>query len=175
MDSLIDLIQETDTCLAVITETWLQDGVILEQQKQVLLLGAGLNMICRNRPPDESNGVSYGGVALVWKEQLGAFSRIRVDGDEDHEILVCGGSLRGYRRKFVVVACYVPPNISAAEAEKCMECVANAVLYLKRKYSSPFLVVAGDFNQWKVQDHLDEFVDIREVDVGPTRGRRLID
>ena len=38
-----------------------------------------------------------------------------------------------------------------------------------------FSLVAGDFNQWKVEDALEDFPDLREVDVGPTRKDRTID
>lgn len=36
-------------------------------------------------------------------------------------------------------------------------------------------MIAGDFNQWAISDDLDEFNDIREVQVGPTRGQLSID
>ena len=36
-------------------------------------------------------------------------------------------------------------------------------------------MIAGDFNQWNAGDALQEFVDIREVQVWPTRGDRAID
>ena len=50
-----------------------------------------------------------------------------------------------------------------------MECLAGAVINLKQKYSSPFFIVSGDFNQWNVGNYLDEFSDFTEVDVDSTR------
>ena len=45
----------------------------------------------------------------------------------------------------------------------------------KRKYEDPIVIVAGDFNQWAIQGHLEDFVDMKEIVVGPTRGDRAID
>ena len=138
-----------------------------------LSLGSGIGMLYRNRPAAH-NGVSYGGVAFLWKEDLGSFRRVRIDGDDRFELTACAGSLRGHRRKLVCVTCYLPPNTGKKEAEDCLGYIAGAVVDLKKKYSSPFIIIAGDFNQWDIGDHLAEFSDFREVDVGPTRADRQI-
>ena len=49
------------------------------------------------------------------------------------------------------------------------------LLRFKRKYSDPFIVVAGNFNHWKVGDSLANFDNLKEVHVGNTRGNRAID
>ena len=69
INSLIDNIEELDASFAVVTETWLADGRTLEEDKQDLLLGAGLSLICKNRWPNH-RGVAYGGVGLLSKEDL---------------------------------------------------------------------------------------------------------
>ena len=45
----------------------------------------------------------------------------------------------------------------------------------KRLYRDPFVFISGDFNQWNLEQALEEFVDLSEVDVGPSRGQRSID
>ena len=75
----------------------------------------------------------------------------------------------------VVVSCYIPPNIGNAQAEECMGYVGGAVVNLKSKYSSPYIAIMGDFNQWDMASYLDEFSDFTEVTVGHTRGSRSID
>lgn len=131
-------------------------------------------MICRNREPN-TNGVSYGGVALIWKEDLVSFKRIRIAGVDRYEIMACIGTISGHRRRLAAIASYIPPNVLKREAEECMQYIADAVVNLKRDYSSPFVMVAGDFNQWRNEDYLDEFADMAEAPVGCTRGRRSID
>ena len=36
------------------------------------------------------------------------------------------------------------------------------------------MVVTDDFNQWKVEDSLADYPNIKEVDIGPTRGTKKI-
>ena len=73
------------------------------------------------------------------------------------------------------MACYLPPNYNVHRGKEALEHIENIVIDLKRTYKDPFIMVTGDFNQWPVQDALQEFPDIREIDVGPTRGDRSID
>ena len=46
---------------------------------------------------------------------------------------------------------------------------------MKRRFHDPQLVVAGDFNQWKIDCALQDFADIKEVLVGNTRKNKSID
>ena len=56
-----------------------------------------------------------------------------------------------------------------------MEFIAGAVTEAKIKYDDPSILVMGDYNQWNVQDYLQDFPDLSEVNVGPTREDRQID
>ena len=44
INSLLDTIEELDAAVAVVTETWLADGATLEEDRQDLLLGAGISL-----------------------------------------------------------------------------------------------------------------------------------
>ena len=46
---------------------------------------------------------------------------------------------------------------------------------IKRRYTDPYLVVAGDFNLWAVEEALEEFLDIPETHQHNTRGNKCID
>ena len=135
--------QEIEASIAVVTETWMRDG----QDWQVLdlSLGAGAGIVYRSRPPNR-NGVLYGGVAVVWREKTASFKKLDIESAE-HEVIVVGGKLKGYGRKLVVVAAYLPLNLTLQKADTCMSFVADAVVEVKRKSTDPFVVVAGDFNQ----------------------------
>ena len=50
--------------VSVITETWLSDGDTLDRDIRDLANGAGMGMICLNRPAG-SRGIAHGGVAIV--------------------------------------------------------------------------------------------------------------
>ena len=89
--------------------------------------------------------------------------------------MTTAASLRGHSRKLVVVACYLPPGYSRTRGGEALEYIEGTVIELKRRYKDPYVVIAGDFNQWKIQDALANFADIKEVLVGCTRGRKAID
>ena len=165
---------ETETGIAVITETWFKDGRELDKDIEDLSLGAGLGMLCRNRKVNE-RGVAHGGVAVVWRETLGKFREITLKNKKDFEVLPVVASMRGHSRKLVVVACYVPPTYKKKQAQEALEYISEVVLEVKRKFNDPFIMVAGDFNQWKINETLADYSDLREVVVGATRGNRDID
>lgn len=118
-------------------------------------MGSGLDVLYRNRPPLAANGVCYGGIALVWRSSFASFKRVAVGVESRHELMVCVRSIKGHRRRMIALVCYIPPNISKKEAEDCLDCITCAISSCKRKYSNPYFVVDGDFNQWDVKDCLD--------------------
>ena len=174
INSLIEAMEELDTAMAVVTETWLADGQGLEDDRQDLFLGAGLSMLCKNRKPNDL-GQSHGGVAIIYNEQRCNFKTFSFDNREDYEVLAAVGMAPGLKRKIVSIACYIPPNYSTGRASGCLERIAGLVIDVKRKFKDPYIIVSGDFNQWDVAAALEEFNDIRETSAGPTRGTRTID
>lgn len=109
IDSLLDCMNEVDASVVTVTETWLRSGERMEESVRDLSLGAGVGMLHKNRDPASSNGVCYGGVAILWKESFGSFRNIQFKNPKGHEVLVGAGSMKGHRRKLVVIACYIPP------------------------------------------------------------------
>ena len=51
----------------------------------------------------------------------------------------------------------------------------DVLIEVKRRYRDPFIVVAGDFNQWDIAGTVAEFPDLSEANVGPTRKDRCLD
>ena len=119
VQSLIECIEETDTKIAIVTETWLRDGNDCDALRDELSLGNGLGLIAKNRQVG-GNGVAYGGVALVWKESFAGFKEVSLPNPQRNEVLVAAGSMRGHSRKIVVVACYVPPNLQRRRAAEVL-------------------------------------------------------
>ena len=85
------------------------------------------------------------------------------------------GSARGQRRRVVVLGCYIPPNYDKKKGEDTLNYISDTVTEIKRRYNDPQIIIAGDFNQWKIGEALLDFSDLKEVDVGRTRGNRAID
>ena len=175
IDSLLDCIEEMEATVAVVTETWLSDGQHLEDDKQDLLLGAGVSMICRNRNRNERTGLTHGGVAVMFREEACSFKEIKFDNHDNYEVLAVAGSIQGQKRKVLILACYIPPNYTSDRATGCLEYIYGLVIELKRRYKDPYLIVTGDFNQWNIGRALEDFIDVKESVAGPTRGSRTID
>ena len=94
---------------------------------------------------------------------------------ENYEVLVATGKIFGLSRKLVVTGAYVPPGYSVARGRGAIDYIKEYILEVKRKYRDPYLVIVGDFNQWKAEDATVDYLDIREADVGITRGGSCID
>ena len=69
----------------------------------------------------------------------------------------------------------MPPGDDPARGRACLAHINEAVAEVKSKLDEPLLVIAGDFNQWDAAGALEDFVDLKEVEVGPSRGTRSID
>lgn len=176
INSLIDCFDELDATAAVVTETWLADGPHLEDDRQDLLLGAGLEVLCKNRERKVSTGVAHGGVAIIYKEEnISKFKEIPFPNPDCFEVLVAAGSMQGHARKMLVVACYMPPNYTTDRANNCLDYLYEIIIELRRRYKNPHIILSGDFNQWNAAKAVEEFRDMREISGGNTRGTRLID
>ena len=168
MNSLIECFEELSVDIAVVTETWLKAGPDLDQMVSDLSLGSGIGSVVLNRDANPTTGVAYGGVAVFYKKKIGNLKPINYPNPEKYEVL-------GTSRKIVIIAAYLPPNYTVPRGTACMEYVEDLIVEVKRRFSDPYIVLAGDFNQWRVEESLVEFADISEVPVGPTRGDREID
>ena len=173
IESLIDCFSEVEGTIRVVTETWLSGEQ--DDLKEGLSCEHGLGFLNKNRNEQAANGVTYGGVGILWRENGCSLKEINMNNPSNWEVLVAAGGLKGHTRKLAVLACYLPPGYSVREADSALEYITNAVTMLKQKYTDPYIVVAGDYNQWDISGALLDFPDMREVDVGNTRGDRSID
>ena len=146
-------------------------------------------MISRSRTQVAANGRAYGGVAFIYRKTRGAFEEFQINNPANYEVLATVGRIKGIRNKFFLLTCYAPPNMGSlaanglieflsdlvAEAKRVLENPFIVVAEAKRVLENPFIVVSGDFNQWPIQDVIEEHPDLREADHGPTRQGRSID
>ena len=114
-------------------------------------------------------------VAVAYRAAVMSMSRVKIDIPKKFEVPATVGTISGHTRKLVTVAAYIPPGYTARRRKECMDHIAGTIMELKRRYREPYLVVSGDFNQWDVLVHLEDFPDLSEVPVGPTRGNSRID
>ena len=83
--------------------------------------------------------------------------------------------MKGTTRKMVVLAAYLPPNYTVPRGTACIEYIENLIEHVKLTYRDPYIVLGADFNQWAAQEAVEEYPDMTEIRVGPTRGDREID
>jgi hypothetical protein len=171
---MIDYFDELECTIGVLTETWLADGKTLDQNLEDLQDGTGITMMCRNRVPG-ARGVAHGGVAILLKESISRATRLRLHNPGNYEVLGASLKIRGHHRRFIVLACYMPPSMDTESARECMQYITDLVHEGKRAFDSPHVVVAGDFNQFRIEQSLSEHSDLKECEVCPTRGERSID
>ena len=62
------------------------------------------------------------------------------------EVLMAEGSIKGSPRKLVVIAAYLPPNITTGTSKKSLEFLTGVVVEANRKHDDAIIVVGGDFN-----------------------------
>lgn len=105
----------------------------LEENRQDLLLSAGVSMLTKNRPTS-INGVCHGGIAVLFKEEDCNFKEIKIPNPDSFEVLVAAESMRGHSRKVVVVACYIPPNYSVTRGKARLDYITGVVINIKRTY-----------------------------------------
>ena len=160
--------------LAIVSETWFTDGSRLEQETERLLLGHGLRLQTLNRPPLLS-GVSYGGVAIITRENSCKSSPLKFPNPEAFEVLATCITVPEINQKLFAVAAYIPPNYPVPRGRLCLSHISDVVLQIKNSNPDPLIVVAGDFNQWDIGSALAEFSDLQELSTPPTRGDRHID
>ena len=152
----------------------MSDGESLDKDIADLVAGAGVGLICLNRDPN-TLGVSHGGVAVAYRTETCSMKRVDMDNPDKFEVLVTIASLPGYSRRLVTVACYIPPGYNVPRGRAAVRYVEDVLMEVKRRYRDPFIVVAGDFNQWEIEEAIAEYPDLRESDVGPTRKDRCLD
>ena len=172
--SLIDAFENLDLSYAVVTETWFSNGNKLEKESEDLLLGHGLGALTLKRPPGRG-GYSHGGVAVIYRDSTMKAKLFSFPNPSNFEVLPVQLSVRGINKKIFVIAIYMPPGYTVRRAKECFQHIKDLVLQIKDKFTDPYIALAGNFNQWKIEQALEDYQDIAENEGGHTRKNRTID
>ena len=165
---------ELEADVAVVTETWLQDraveGTVIDTAGE-----HGLDAFFLNRQGTAANGRQYGGVGILSRATSTKLVPLELPNPDDFEVLAVAGKVNKIKEKAVVVAVYIPPNYPRVKAEACLDYISDVIAETKRKFESPLITVAGDWNQWDVGRVLADHPDLVEVEHGPTRAGNKVD
>ena len=174
MKSFITCFMNLALTFAVVTETWLAQGTRMESDAENLLLGEGLEINYLNRLPSV-NGVAHGGVAIITRASTTKIKSVAFPNPDSFEILSVCASVATIKRNFYIIAAYIPPNYTVARGNACLQHINDLILHIKRTTHDPYLLLAGDFNQWDVNTAIQDYVELVEVATPPTREDRKID
>ena len=174
LKSFIQCFISMSLTFAIVTETWLAQGSRLELDAEDLLLGHGLSIKYLNRPPS-INGVAHGGIAIISRASVTKMKDYPFPNPSNYEVMGTCMSVANVKRKFYVIAAYIPPNYVVAKGRACLQHINDFVLEIQRASNDPYIMVAGDFNQWPIGEALQDYDGLVEVPTPPTRGDRKID
>jgi hypothetical protein len=102
-------------------------------------------------------------------------TRLKLHNPGNYEVIGAIANVKGHEKRVVIIAAYMPPSMNADQSKECMQYLVDLLHEAKQVCDSPHIYVAGDFNQFQVQDALAEHADLKEVKLGKTRGNRAID
>ena len=175
LEALFDCFQEKLLDIAIITETWSQGESDCDDIRNQLDGNYSLNMIARSRNVAARNGRRYGGVGIVYRKSTVSMKEFVLHNPEAYEVVGAIAKVHGVQGKFLVLGCYLPPNITPVRARANIEYISDVINEAKRLHEDCCVIVAGDFNQWPAHDIAAEHPDLVEIKHGPTRNGREID
>ena len=172
--SLQTFFEEHELDFAMITESWLKDGELLDRDVIDLEFGTNLKILYKNRPVrTASNRRVGGGVSIVYNKTSCNFRERRLGG-RSFEIVAATGKTSKSDRLVAIFCIYIRPKMLVEELEALRQMLSDQVLQLKSK-SSPMFFLGGDLNKRDLGPAFDDFNDIRQCNFEPTRGVNCLD
>ena len=160
---------------AVITESWLTDGQMLDRDVIDLEHGTGMRIIYKNRPKKTRTARAVGGgVSIIFSKSSCSFRERKIAGSK-FEVVAAVGKKAGLNRQIVIFAFYLPPKMTVADLEELRQLLADQVLQLKKSYNDPLFFMGGDINRKDVAPAFENFDDITQMNYEPTRGAACLD
>ena len=173
MSSLKDYFTNLELSLAVISETWFHQGEKLDKLLLDAEQGMGLSMILKNRKKT-GRANPGGGVGIVFDKQRVTLKEYPIKRGR-FEIVAASGKIKNNSRPLYVIAVYLSTKLRASSYHACLSLVSDAILKIKNESSSPYIILAGDFNRKDIHEAIGDYVDISVAQAGPTREGAYLD
>ena len=91
------------------------------------------------------------------------------------ELLVAFGKIPNVARKIVSIGIYLPPKLKANKRREALGCLKDAIGQVKNDFRDPYIILAGDTNKQQIREGIEDYPDMRMVDIGATRGDAKLD
>ena len=173
--SLHTMFEEHKLDVALISESWLKDGEILDKDVIDLEYGTNMKIIYRNRSK-KCNGRRKvgGGVSIVYNLASCSFRERKITGN-DFELVAAVGKIGKVERPIAIFCIYVEPTMRVADLERLNSLLSEQILALKTNTKDPLIFVGGDTNHRDLLPAFEAFDDFKRNNFGPTRGQACLD
>ena len=174
IESLHNMFSEHQIDIALITESWLSDGTVLDRDIVDLELGTGLKIIYKNRPKTRAGARKVGGgVSIIYNKDRCSMRERKIVGNK-FELVLAVGRIGKIRRQFAFFCAYIVPNMKVADHRELNELVKYEILQLRSK-GDPLIFLGGDLNHKNLDESVDAYADIKRLNFDPTRGPSCLD
>lgn len=172
--SLHEYFNECDIDVALVTESWLKDGRVLDRDIIDLEHGSDLKILYKNRPKRSASARAVGGgVSIIYKKNRCTLRERKIRGNK-FELLLASGKIGNFARPVVFLCVYLEPRMKVADLGELNELICNEIMDIKAK-SDPLFFIGGDLNRKSLDDALSPFPDLKQVNFDPTRGLACLD
>ena len=179
--SLSPKIESLHTCfeahqldMALVTESWLKDGEVLDRDVLDLEWGTDLKIIYKNRPKNAAGRRKVGGgVSIIYSKSRCNLRERRVVGNK-FELVLAVGRVGRLPRQVAVFCIYLEPRMKVAELAELCGLISREILSLKSN-GDPMIFIGGDLNRKCLDDAIQDFPDLTQQNFDPTRGDACLD
>ena len=175
INSLHTHFEEHDLDLALITESWLKDSVVLDRDVIDLEFGTNKKIIYKNRTKTRSSLRRVGGGVSIIYDKTSCSLRERKIVGNGFELVVATGRVGKIARPVALFCVYLEPRMKVADLSNLSQMIATEILALKASQRDPIIVVGGDINNKDMGPAFSEFDDIKQNNFEPTRGNACLD
>ena len=174
IESLQNYFESLDLDFALVTESWLKDGTVLNQDVIDLEYGTGLKIIYKNRPARKvASRQVGGGVSVIFDKNKCSFRERRIVGNK-YELVAAVGRVGKIPRQVAVFCVYLEPKLRVAEVKEINDILSDQILQLKAK-GNPLIIIGGDLNRKSLASAISDFPDIKQANFEPTRSDACLD
>ena len=172
--SLHTAFKEHQLDFALITESWLKDGAVLNRDIIDLEWGTNLKIVYKNRPKNSAGLRKVGGgVSIIYDKSKCSLKERKIKGNK-FELVLAVGRVGKIPRQVAIFCAYLEPRMKAEELADLCEMVAGEIILMKAR-SNPLIVLGGDLNRKSIETAIDNFPDIVQANSEPTRGDACLD
>ena len=172
--SLHEIFDAHDIDIALITESWLKDGAMLDRDVIDLELGSGLQIIYKNRPRKGASARRVGGgVSIIFNKARCNLKERKLTGNK-FELVAAIGRVGKVQRQVAVFCVYIEPRMKVADLASLNDLLSREILQLKAK-GDPIIFLGGDLNHRQLDDAVGDFADMTRQNYDATRGPACLD